>query len=219
MSKRVPIRICMVEDDLKLQALMARWLRQEPELQLVNAYPDAESAVAGIPADRPDVVLMDINLPGQNGIECVAQLKAKLPATQFAMITVYEDEDKILEALKVGATGYLVKQTPRAEVIAAIRELHGGGSPMTPNIARKVVQSFHRSKPAPEASLLSDREQQVMDLLAKGYLYKEISASLGISQGSLHTYIRRVYEKLHVHSRSQAMAKLAKPPAADAPRP
>jgi DNA-binding NarL/FixJ family response regulator len=198
---------------------MARWLRQEPELLLVNAYPDAESAVAGIPADRPDVVLMDINLPGRNGIECVAQLKAKLPATQFAMITVYEDEDKILEALKVGATGYLVKQTPRAEVIAAIRELHCGGSPMTPNIARKVVQSFQRSKPAAAPPLLSDREQQVMDLLAQGYLYKEISGSLGISQGSLHTYIRRVYEKLHVHSRSQAMAKLAKSPPADALRP
>ena len=135
------------------------------------------------------------------------------------MITVYEDEDKILEALKVGATGYLVKQTPRAEVIAAIRELHCGGSPMTPNIARKVVQSFHRSKPATAAPLLSDREQQVMDLLAQGYLYKEITGSLGISQGSLHTYIRRVYEKLHVHSRSQAMAKLAKSPSADALRP
>ncbi|MEI6607187.1 MAG: response regulator transcription factor [Verrucomicrobiota bacterium] len=215
----MPIRVCMVEDDLKLQALMARWLRQEPGLLLVNAYPDAESAVAGIPEDRPDVVLMDINLPGQNGIECVAQLKVKLPATQFAMITVYEDEDKILEALKVGATGYLVKQTPRTEVIAAIRELHGGGSPMTPNIARKVVQSFQRSKPPAAPPLLSDREQQVMDLLAQGYLYKEISASLGISQGSLHTYIRRVYEKLQVHSRAQAMAILAKPPPADALRP
>ena len=219
MIKRMPIRVCMVEDDLKLQALMARWLRQEPGLLLVNAYPDAESAVAGIPEDRPDVVLMDINLPGQNGIECVAQLKVKLPATQFAMITVYEDEDKILEALKVGATGYLVKQTPRTEVIAAIRELHGGGSPMTPNIARKVVQSFQRSKPPAAPPLLSDREQQVMDLLAQGYLYKEISASLGISQGSLHTYIRRVYEKLQVHSRAQAMAILAKPPPADALRP
>ena len=209
MKKGVPIRVCMVEDDLKLQALMARWLRQEPELLLVNAYADAESALAGIPADRPDVVLMDINLPGRNGIECVAQLKSKLPATQFAMITVYEDEDKILEALKVGATGYLVKQTPRSEVIAAIRELHCGGSPMTPNIARKVVQSFQRSKPAAAPPLLSEREQQVMDLLAQGYLYKEISGSLGISQGSLHTYIRRVYEKLQVHSRAQAMAKLS----------
>lgn len=197
---------------------MVSWLRQEPELQLVNAYSDAESAVAGIPADRPDVVLMDINLPGQNGIECVCQLKPRLPATQFAMVTVYEDEDKIMEALKVGATGYLLKQTPRAEVIAAIRELHRGGSPMTPNIARKVVQSFHRSKPPAAAPLLSDREQQVMDLLAQGYLYKEITESLGISQGSLHTYIRRVYEKLQVHSRAQAVAKLGKSRLADALR-
>jgi DNA-binding NarL/FixJ family response regulator len=203
------IRICMVEDDKRLQSLMAGWLRQEPGLELVNIYPDAESALKGIPKDRPDVVLMDINLPGQNGIECVGQLKPLLATTQFAMITVYEDEDKILQALKVGATGYLLKQTPRAEIIAAIRELYRGGSPMTPNIARKVVQSFHAAKPVASETSLSEREQQVMDLLAQGYLYKEIVSALDISQGSLHTYIRRIYEKLQVHSRSQAMAKLA----------
>jgi len=203
------IRICMVEDDKRLQSLMAGWLQQEPGLELVNAYPDAESALKGIPKDCPDVVLMDINLPGQNGIECVAQLKPQLSNTQFAMITVYEDEDKILQALKVGATGYLLKQTPRTEIIAAIRELHRGGSPMTPNIARKVVQSFHAAKPVASETSLSEREQQVMDLLAQGYLYKEIVTALDISQGSLHTYIRRIYEKLQVHSRSQAMAKLA----------
>lgn len=209
MKRMTPIRICMVEDDLRLQSLMSRWLREETGLALVNIYPDAESALVGIPVDRPDVVLMDINLPGLNGIECVGQLKPLLPNTQFAMITVYEDEDKILQALKVGATGYLLKQTPRAEIIAAIQELYRGGSPMTPNIARKVVQSLHDVKPAQEKPLLSDREQQVMDLLAQGYLYKEIIVALDISQGSLHTYIRRVYEKLQVHSRSQAMAKLA----------
>jgi DNA-binding NarL/FixJ family response regulator len=209
MKRMNPIRICMVEDDARLQSLMARWLRQEQELELVTVYSDAESALAGIPEDRPDVVLMDINLPGLNGIECVGQLKPLLPNTQFAMITVYEDEDKILQALKVGATGYLLKQTPRAEIIAAIRELHRGGSPMTPNIARKVVQSLQAVKPVAANPILSDREQQVMDLLAQGYLYKEIVGTLDISQGSLHTYIRRVYEKLQVHSRSQAMAKLA----------
>jgi DNA-binding NarL/FixJ family response regulator len=210
MSKKQMIRTCIVEDDAGLQSLMSRWLRQEPDLELVNVYPDAESALVGIPADKPDVVLMDINLPGQNGIECVAQLKPKLPGTQFAMVTVYEDEDKILQALKVGATGYLLKQTPRADVIAAIRELQRGGSPMTPNIARKVVQSFQSTKPVVSDPILSGREQEVMNLLAQGYLYKEITAQLDISQGTLHTYIRRVYEKLQVHSRSQAMAKLAK---------
>jgi len=209
MKSTDPIRICMVEDDKRLQTLMASWLQQEPGLELINVYPDAESALKGIPVDRPDVVLMDINLPGQNGIECVGQLKPQLPDTQFAMITVYEDEDKILQALKVGATGYLLKQTPRAEIIAAIRELHRGGSPMTPNIARKVVQSFHAVKPVATETSLSEREKQVMDLLAQGYLYKEIVTALDISQGSLHTYIRRIYEKLQVHSRSQAMAKLA----------
>jgi DNA-binding NarL/FixJ family response regulator len=210
----MPIRVCVVEDDARLRDLMAGWFRQEPELKLVSAYADAESALAAIPGDRPDVVLMDINLPGQNGIECVSQLKPMLPRTQFAMVTVYEDADKILQALKVGATGYLLKQTPRAAMIAAIRELHKGGSPMTPNIARKVVQSFHRADPVATAtSPLSEREQEVMNLLAQGYLYKEITESLGISQGSLHTYIRRVYEKLQVHSRSQAVAKLATLPA------
>jgi len=160
-------------------------------------------------ADRPDVVLVDINLPGQSGIECVRQLKPRLPATQFAMVTVYEDADRIFQALAVGATGYLLKQTPRAELIAAIRELHAGGSPMSTNIARKVVQSFHRAPAPPRGDAeLTPREQQVLDELVRGLLYKEIADALGISMGTLHTYIRRIYEKLHVHSRAQAVAKV-----------
>jgi DNA-binding NarL/FixJ family response regulator len=210
MSKKAKIRTCIVEDDVNLQSLMARWLQQESDLELVNMYSDAESALAGIPVDRPDVVLMDINLPGLNGIECVAQLKPNLPDTQFAMVTVYEDADKILQALKVGATGYLLKQTPRAGVIEAIRELYRGGSPMTPNIARKVVQSFQAKKPVITDPVLTGRELDVMNLLAQGYPYKEITSLLNISQGTLYTYIRRVYEKLQVHSRFEAMAKFKK---------
>jgi len=206
--KRMNIRVCMVEDDVRLRALMAAWLKQEPDLDMINVYPDAESALAGIPGDKPNVVLVDINLPGLNGIECVRQLKPQLPSTQFAMVTVYEDIDKILQALKVGATGYLLKQTPRLELVEAIRELHAGGSPMTPNMARKVVQFFQKPAPEPGNSLLSEREQQVLDLLVKGLLYKEISDTLQISQGTLHTYIRRVYEKLQVHSRAEAMIKM-----------
>ena len=217
MKKRMPIRICLVEDDLRLQSLMAGWLNQAPGMEVVQVYADAETAMVAIPRVRPDVVLMDINLPGLNGIECVGQLKPQLPNTQFAMVTVYEDADKILQALKVGATGYLLKQTPRLELIEAIRELFRGGSPMTPNIARKVVQSFHQpGPPAAGDPVLSEREQQVMDLLAQGYLYKEITDSLAISKGTLHTYIRRIYEKLQVHSRAQAMSKLGKKPSAAA---
>jgi DNA-binding NarL/FixJ family response regulator len=209
MNKRVNIRLCLVEDDARLRGIMAGWLQREPGFHVVAHYGDAESALAALPADQPDVVLVDINLPGQSGIDCVRQLKPRLPAAQFAMVTVYEDTDKIFQALSVGATGYLLKQTPRAELIAAIHELHAGGSPMSTNIARKVVQSFHRPRAAASEGMeLSPREQQVLDELVRGLLYKEIADALGISMGTLHTYIRRIYEKLHVHSRAQAVAKV-----------
>ncbi len=205
------IRICLVEDDARLREAISHWLREEAGFQIINCYPDAESAIRAMTKDQPDVVLVDINLPGLSGIECVRQLKPQLPTTQFTMVTVYEDADKIFQALAAGATGYLLKQTPRAELVAAIRELHRGGSPMSPNIARKVVWSYYKAPASlaatPEATL-SGREQQVLDGLVKGDLYKEISDTLGISMGTLHTYIRRIYEKLHVHSRAQAVAKV-----------
>ena len=212
MTKPLPIRFCLIEDDARLRQLFVRWLQHEPGFQILNQYADAESALIGLPKDQPEVALVDINLPGQSGIDCVRQLKPLLPATQFGMVTVYEDADKIFQALAAGATGYILKQTPRSDLIIAIRELHRGGSPMSPNIARKVVQSFHHSSPtvAEPRSQLSEREQQVLDGLVRGDLYKEISDSLGISMGTLHTYIRRIYEKLHVHSRAQAVAKVAK---------
>jgi DNA-binding NarL/FixJ family response regulator len=208
MTTAVPIRICLIEDDERLRHLIARWLSQESGMQVVNQYANAETAIAGVPEDKPNVVLVDINLPGQNGIDCVRHLKPRMPQTQFAMVTVYEDANKIFQALSVGATGYLLKQTPREELIAAIRELHRGGSPMSTNIARKVVQSFHHGPTQPTGTELSEREQQVLDRLVQGDLYKEIAEALGISMGTLHTYIRRIYEKLHVHSRAQAVAKV-----------
>lgn len=202
-----PIAICLVEDDAAVRRLMSRWIAREPDLRVVGQYADAEEAIAGMPADQPDVALVDINLGRLTGIDCVRQLKPQLPRTQFAMVTVYEDADKIFQALAVGATGYLLKQTPRDALIAAIRELWAGGSPMSTNIARKVVQSFQPVRAEPVESELSSREQQVLDGLVRGLLYKEIAESLGISMGTLHTYIRRIYEKLHVHSRAQAVAK------------
>jgi DNA-binding NarL/FixJ family response regulator len=211
MLSRVNLRLCLVEDDARLRGIMAGWLQREPGFEVVAQYGSTEAAVAALPGDRPDIVLVDINLPGQSGIECVRQLKPRLPATQFAMVTVYEDAERIFQALAVGATGYLLKQTPRAELIAAIRELHAGGSPMSTNIARKVVQSFHRAPAPPTGDAeLTPRERQVLDELVRGLLYKEIADALGISMGTLHTYIRRIYEKLHVHSRAQAVAKVTR---------
>jgi len=207
------IRICLVEDDARLRAGIARWLQEEPGLEFVNSYPDTESALKSLAKDAPDVVLVDINLPGLSGIECVRQLKPQLIKTQFAMVTVYEDAEKIFQALAAGATGYLLKQTPRAELVAAIHELHRGDSPMSPNIARKVVQSFYQSQVSPAVAAqpkLSAREQQVLDGLVQGNLYKEIADALGMSMGTLHTHIRHIYEKLHVHSRAQAVAKVTR---------
>ena len=143
------VGICLIEDDERLRSLMARWLSHEPGLRVIGQFPDAESALAAMPGLKPAVALVDINLPGQSGIECVRRLKPLLPATQFAMVTVYEDAQKIFQALAAGATGYLLKQTPRMELLAAILELHRGGSPMSPNIARMVVQSFHHPPAGP----------------------------------------------------------------------
>jgi DNA-binding NarL/FixJ family response regulator len=153
---------------------------------------------------------MDINLPGMSGVEAVKRLKPNLPETQFVMLTVYEDADHIYNALAAGATGYLLKQTPRAELLDALEEVHRGGSPMTSNIARKVVQSFRQNPSSgPAGEGLSPREQEVLDLLARGYLYKEIAERLNISVPTVNTYVRRMYEKLHVRSRAQAVAKYA----------
>jgi DNA-binding NarL/FixJ family response regulator len=204
----VSLDVSIVEDDAPAREILADWIRCAPGFRFISEYANAESAIAGLPNDKPNVVLMDINLPGMSGIECVRRLKPLLPSTQFVMVTVYEDADHIFNALAAGASGYLLKQTPQEELLAALKDVHGGGSPMTSNIARKVVQSFQ--KPGPqidESANLSPREREVLELLARGYLYKEISASLGISTPTVNTYIRRIYEKLHVQSRAQAVAK------------
>ena len=204
------VRISIIEDDEPLRRIFTSWLRRAPDLQLVGEYPDAETALAAMAADRPDVVLADINLPGINGIECVRRLKEQSPQTQFMMLTVYEDAEKIFSALKAGATGYLLKRTTEPELVAAIADIRQGGSPMTSAIARKVVQSFQKrsaSRVAGEAAQLSPREKEILDLLARGYLYKEIAEKLKISIPTVNAHIRNMYEKLHVHSRSQAVAK------------
>ncbi|MCS7090772.1 MAG: response regulator transcription factor [Verrucomicrobiota bacterium] len=214
---RVSIAVAIIEDDAPAREILVRWLRQADGFRCVGEYESAERALGHLPAQAPDVVLVDINLPGLNGIECVRRLKPQLPQTQFVMLTVYEDADHIFDALKAGATGYLLKQTTRQELLAAVRQVHAGGSPMTSNIARKVVQSFQQKpalRPLPhaewsETAELSPREREVLDLLARGYLYKEIGDALHISLPTVNTYIRRIYEKLHVRSRWQAVARYA----------
>ena len=202
------IAVSIIEDDAPAREILSDWIRRAQGFQFVSQYGDAESALAKLAADQPEVVLVDINLPGMSGIECVRRLKPVLPQTQFVMVTVYEDSDHIFNALAAGASGYLLKQTPRDELLAALKDVYAGGSPMTSNIARKVVQSFQRpTSQTDESANLSPREREVLELLARGYLYKEISSSLGISTPTVNTYIRRIYEKLHVRSRAQAVAK------------
>ena len=202
------ILVSIVEDHEPLRQIMAEWIGQAPDMKLGRTYPDAESALADLPHHPADVVLMDINLPGLNGIECVRQLKALLPATQFVMVTVYMDADRIFKALAAGATGYLLKRSSHTELLQAIREVAAGGSPMSRNIARLIVEKFHTAPPmSPDVERLSDRELEVLRLLARGQCNKEIAAGLNLSFHTVHTLVRRIYEKLHVHTRREAVAR------------
>jgi len=209
MSQSAPrINVSVVEDNARVRGGLVHLINLSDGFKCVSQHPTAEAALEELPAARPDVVLMDINLPGINGVECVRQLKLNLPQTQVVMLTVYEDTEMIFKALTAGATGYLLKQTPPNELLNAIRDVHRGGSPMTSHIARKIVASFQQV-PVPSRGLenLTPREQEVLDHLAKGFLYKEIADALGISYDTVHAHIRRIYEKLQVRSRTEAVAK------------
>jgi DNA-binding NarL/FixJ family response regulator len=200
--------ISIVEDNDQLRGTLARLINREEGFRCISNYATAEAALEGLPNDKPAVVLMDINLPGMNGVECVRRLKQVLPATLVVMLTAYEDTENIFNALAAGAAGYLLKRAPRAELIEAIHEVSKGGSPMTTHIARKVVQSFQKAGPSTQATEnLSAREQEVLDYLSQGLMYKEIAEKLGISYETVHTYIRRIYEKLQVRTRTEAVAK------------
>jgi len=202
------ISVSIVEDDAQVRASLVKLIDSSPGFRCVSQHGSAENALQEIPRIKSEVVLMDINLPGLNGVECVRRLKPQMPGTQVIMLTVYQNTEHIFNALAAGATGYLLKQTPPAELLAAIREVHVGGSPMSSHIARKIVQSFQQSASASaEAQSLSPREAEVLDLLAKGFLYKEIADSMKVTYATVHTHIRHIYEKLHVRSRTEAVAK------------
>jgi len=204
----VPVAIAIVEDDLETREGLAELLSQEPRVKCLGIYATGEAAVRHIPQIKPEVALVDINLPGMNGIECVSRLKKQMPKLQILMLTKYEESDLIFNSLRAGASGYLLKKLLTEELISAIEQVRAGGAPMSMQIARKVVDHFRRVEPpASDLEKLTLREQEVLALLAKGFLYKEISDQLGISFHTFRNHQRAIYEKLHVHSRTEAVLK------------
>lgn len=207
-AEKRPIEVALVEDREEIRAQLAHTIGRSSSLHLMEAYPDGESALADLPCRRPEVVLMDINLPGLDGVECVRQLKAKLPDTQFVMLTIYEDGNRLFRSLMAGASGYLLKRTAPQKLLAAIHEVHEGGVPMTPEMARRVIRHFQQvPQPGPELQGLGPREREVLQQLAQGFRYKEIEENLRISTGTLRTHVAGIYRKLHVHSRTEAVVK------------
>jgi DNA-binding NarL/FixJ family response regulator len=203
------VRVGLVEDDPRIRQGLAVLIGASPGFECIGDFPNGEEALAALPTLAPDVVLMDINLPGMSGIECIRQLKKRLPTTQLVMLTVFEDHERIFQSLSAGASGYLLKSTPPARLLEAVLEVHQGGAPMSAQIARCVVDAF-RKPPPPEASpsQLSPREQEILALLAKGFLYKEIADQLRLSVETVRTHLRNIYEKLHVRSRTEAVMKV-----------
>ena len=191
------INVCIVEDDAGLRESICNFIEGSVGFKCLGAYASGEDALIGIPCVQPEIVLMDINLPGMNGIQCVRKLKEIIPGIQTMMLTVYENSDRIFEALAAGACGYLLKSTPPEKLLEAIEEIRNGGSPMSSHIARKVVQAFQpAARTTPLIETLSPREQQVLELLSRGSAYKQIAGDMELSMGTIRTYIRRIYEKL-----------------------
>lgn len=204
------IKLAIVEDLEEVAEGLSEFIRRDKDLQLLAMYRTAEAAALELPIIKPDIVIMDINLPGITGIECIRRVKQTGIPMQFMMFTVYENNDQVLEALKAGASSYLLKKTPPAQIIEAIKELHTGGSPMSTTIARKLVTLFQEQPKGPnaEAAVLTQREKEVLECLAKGMLYKEISEQLGISFHTVRQHIRTIYEKLHVQNKTEAINKV-----------
>lgn len=203
------INVAIVEDEDEVREGLAMLINGSEGFRCVQRYSSAEKALPDTLKNKPDVVLMDINLPGMSGIECTRQLKARQRDLPIMVLTVYDDDEKIFESLKAGASGYLLKKTPPAKILEAIVELYNGGSPMSSRIARKVVQTFQAMGPSSEETEnLSKREHEILFYLAKGYRYKEIAKALFISIETVRTHLRNIYEKLHVRSRSEAVLKV-----------
>lgn len=198
----------MVEDLPAIRESIKLAIDGTDDLLCISVYENAETALEALPVLKPDIVLMDINLPGMSGIACMERIRASCPDIQFMMFTIYENSEQVFEALACGASGYLLKKTPHDQILEALRELHRGGSPMSTHIARKVVGAFRKPlSGSPSQNPLSAREQEVLGLLSKGYLYKEIGDRLGISTGTVRQHIHKIYDKLHVQNRTEALNK------------
>jgi DNA-binding NarL/FixJ family response regulator len=202
------IAISIIEDQSEVRESLVAALDNEPGMRCVGAHASGEAGLQQIPKENPDIVLMDINLPGMNGIQCVTRLKKRLPNIQVLMLTTYDDGDLIFDSLRAGANGYLLKNIPQEELVQALQQVQAGGAPMSLQIARKVINHFHKTKPASELDNLSPRELEILRLLAKGLRYKEIADQLSINIGTVRTHVRHIYEKLHVTSRTEASMKL-----------
>ena len=212
-----PINVAVVEDDARLRRVLTEVFASAEDCHLVGAFPTVATAVSGLPALQPDVIIMDINLPDGTGVDCVAQLAPQLPAAKIIMLTVFQDTDTVFRALAAGAHGYLVKPVMPAKLIEAVREIRVGGVPMSPPIARKIIDAFlrpagseARTPPVPETGL-GQREQQVLELVVNGLSQKEIAEELGIAVSTVNTYVQRIYEKLHVRSRRGLIARYKSP--------
>lgn len=203
----MPIRISIVEDLAEIRDGLSDLIRSDKELLMLDNFDNAETAIEHLPVMNADIVIMDINLPGMTGIDCIKQLKEKCPDTQFMMFTVYENDEKVLQALQAGATGYLLKRTKPQRILESIKELNDGGSPMSSNIARKLLHIFLDEKKVTKKEILTDRENEVLQLLADGLLYKEIAERLNIVHGTVRQHIHNIYEKLHVQNRTEAINK------------
>ena len=211
-------KVAIVEDDPRIREELTKLIDHADAFCCAGAYSDAETALSEIPGQKPDVVLMDINLPGISGIECVRRLKATCPTVQIVMLTVYDEVGQLFQSLMAGACGYLLKRTPSGKLLEAITEARMGGAPMTRKIARKVVQYFHQlGVTSPEAATLSRREQETLALLAEGFRYKEIADKMGISFNTVREYVHSIYRKLHVTSRTEAVIKYQRRASANLP--
>ena len=202
------ISVAIVDDNPEIRRNLSRYIGEAPGFRCAYACASGEEALRVIPQSPPDVVLMDIQMPGMSGIACTAALKEKLPSMPVMMLTVYEDNDAIFNALKAGASGYLLKRSAPAKLLEAIIELHHGGAPMTSEIARKVIESFFKAKPAAHPQdKLTAREEEILDCLAKGFVTKEIADKLSVTYDTVRYHLKHIYDKLHVHSRTEAVIK------------
>ncbi len=199
----VAIRVAIVEDDTPFRETLEKYLNRAQGFSCAGAYGDAREALRRIPQDAPDVVLVDLRLPGMGGVDCIAELRRQSPGVRAIVLTAFDEDDLVFRSLEAGAYGYLVKRTPPARILDAIREVHAGGSPMSAHIARKVVASFHRAS----GTGLSHQEREVLAGLSRGQTYAAIAQEMGIAIHTVRNYIRRIYEKLQVHSRTEAVAR------------